>query len=113
MSEAVIKNRAFTLPEIMLVVIMLGILAALVAPTISDAQTDANTARAQSDINILNRQLAIYNASGGNFPLASITYGRAALILMNAGYIKRIMPPPDGFQYMYDGNLGRFTYINN
>ena len=111
MSEGILKTRAFTLIEILLVVVLLGILAAVVIPIYWDSQTSARIARAQRDISILNRQLELYNASEENqFPHATITYTQAALMMFRAGYIKNINRAPDGFQYSFDGNTGQFTY---
>ena len=109
--DRVLDNKAFTLIEIMLVVILLGILAVVVIPIYWDSQTSARIARAQTDISILNRQLELYNANEANkFPQATITYTRAALIMSNAGYIKDIMRAPEGIRYSFDGNTGRFVY---
>ena len=109
--DRVLDNKAFTLIEIMLVVILLGILAVVVIPIYWDSQTSARIARAQTDISILNRQLELYNASEENqFPHATITYTQAALMMFRAGYIKDVNRPPDGFRYSFDGNTGQFVY---
>ena len=112
MNGRMLYNRAFTLIEILLVVVLLGILAVVVIPIYWDAQTSARIARAQRDISILNKQLELYNANEENqFPQATITYTRAAIIMSRAGYIKDINRAPEGFQYSYDGNTGKFTFI--
>lgn len=109
--DGMLKNRAFTLVEILLVVILLGILAAVVIPLYWDSQTDARIARAQTDISVLNRQLALYNSNNNTRQIKNRTnYRRAVRLLTRAGYIKSEVEAPDGFQYQFDRNMGLFTY---
>lgn len=108
--EGILKNRAFTLIEILLVVVLLTIIALVVIPLYWDSQTSVRIARAQADIAILNRQLELYNANEENFPNATLTYTYAARLMNRAGYIKFISQPPEGFRYSFDGNTGSFVY---
>jgi general secretion pathway protein G len=53
-------KRAFTLIEILIVVVILGILAAIVIPQFSDASTEANNANLRSQLQTLRGQLELY-----------------------------------------------------
>ena len=54
------RNRGFTLVEILIVVVILGILAAIVIPQFSDAATEANEANLVSNLQTLRSQIALY-----------------------------------------------------
>ena len=65
------KTRAngFTLIEILIVVIILGILAAIVIPQFSSASTQARTSALQSEVQTLRSQIALYKLQhGDNLP---------------------------------------------
>ncbi len=53
-------KKGFTLVEILIVVVILGILAAIVIPQFSDASTEANMSRLQSDLQMLRSQVQLY-----------------------------------------------------
>jgi len=107
--EGLSKTRAFTLIEIMLVVVLLGILAAVVIPMYWDSQTSTRIARAQADISVLNRQLAYYNARETKFNTKT-SYDQAVAQLADAGYIKTDVEAPEGLEYFFDANLSKFSY---
>ncbi len=54
------KNSAFTLVEILIVVIILGILAAIVIPQFSQASSDARANALSSDLQTVRSQLELY-----------------------------------------------------
>ena len=109
MREGIFKNRAFTLIEILLVVVLLTILALVVIPLYWDSQTSARLARAQADIAILNRQLELYNANEETIQ-ARTTFTGAMRLMTDAGYIKTAAEAPDGFKYRFDRNTSSFVY---
>lgn len=55
------RHRGFTLVEILIVVIILGILAAIVIPQFSSASNDARESALASDLQTLRSQLELYN----------------------------------------------------
>lgn len=55
------SNKGFTLVEILIVVIILGILAAIVIPQFSSASQDARESSLTSDLQTLRSQLELYN----------------------------------------------------
>jgi general secretion pathway protein G len=54
-------NKGFTLVEILIVVIILGILAAIVIPQFSSASNDARESALASDLQTLRSQMELYN----------------------------------------------------
>lgn len=65
---AVRKNRGFTLIEIMVVVVILGILAALVAPNVIRRVDDAQIAKAKQDIRSIETALNLYRMDNFKYP---------------------------------------------
>ena len=55
------KNAGFTLVEILIVVIILGILAAIVIPQFTEASTDARTNALKSDLQTMRGQIELYH----------------------------------------------------
>ena len=71
MNQALIarrSSRGFTLLELMVVIVIIGVLAALIAPKILDRVVQAKITAAQSDINTLMNALKIYKLDNGRFP---------------------------------------------
>lgn len=68
-------RSAFTLVEVLIVVIVLGILAAIVVPQFSSASSDANLAALQTNLQTIRAQIELYKAQhNGSYPtLANFT----------------------------------------
>jgi len=62
------KRTAFTLVEILIVVIILGILAAIVIPQFSEASDDARLSSLVSDLQTVRCQLELYRVEHGVYP---------------------------------------------
>lgn len=60
MVRTIRKSRGFTLIEILIVVIILGILAAIVIPQFSSASNDARKSNVQTTVQTLRSQIALY-----------------------------------------------------
>lgn len=59
------RRSAFTLVEILIVVVILAILAAAVIPQFTDSTNDAKTGTANFNLNTFRSQIAIYRAQHG------------------------------------------------
>lgn len=83
-------RKAFTLVEILIVVVILGILAAIVVPQFTNATQDAEAGNLKAQLSSLNRQIELYRArNNGQLPGANAT--DAVLFwtdLIGGGYIK-------------------------
>ncbi|MCP4249757.1 MAG: prepilin-type N-terminal cleavage/methylation domain-containing protein [bacterium] len=63
------QDGAFTLVEVLIVVVVLGILAAIVVPQFSDASTDAMASALQTNVSSIQTQLDIQYHKSGAYPL--------------------------------------------
>ena len=61
-------KRAFTLVEILVVVVILGILAAIVIPKYSEASTEAKFSNLCSNLHTLRAQIELYKSQHNNTP---------------------------------------------
>ena len=67
------KNRAFTLIEILIVVVILGILAAIVIPQFTDASTEAMRSNLQSQLQTIRSQIELFNVQNPATPFDPLT----------------------------------------
>jgi general secretion pathway protein G len=67
-------KSGFTLVEILIVVVILGILAAIVIPQFSQASTDAKVSSLQSDLQTLRSQIALYKIQHNDVPPVATTF---------------------------------------
>lgn len=114
------KPRAgFTLLEVMVVIVILGVLASLVVPNLLGNKEKADRQKAISDIVALENALDMYRLDNGRYPTTE--QGLEALIQQPAnmadsrnyrtgGYIKRLPKDPWGndYQYLSPGEKGLF-----
>ena len=89
------QQHGFTLIEIMVVVVILGVLAALVAPNILGRTGDARITAAKADINSIGNALALYKLDNHSFP--STDQGLEALVTKPGGYPEPANYNPDGY----------------
>jgi general secretion pathway protein G len=103
-------RRGFTLLEVMVVVVILGILAALVVPKILSRPDEARVIAAKQDIASLMGALKLYRLDNQRYP--STEQGLQALVARPAsaplaanwkagGYVERVPRDPWGNPYHY------------
>lgn len=90
------QQRGFTLIEIMVVVVIIGILIGLVAPQILGRVDEARVTAAHSDISTLEQALEMYRLDNGRYPTTD--QGLEALI-------ERPSSPPEPRHWSRDGYL--------
>ena len=104
------RQGGFTLIEIMVVVVILGILAAFVVPNIMDKPDEARIVKAKQDIRALESALSMYKLD--NFYYPSTQQGLEAMVskpsgepeprnYKTGGYIKSLPKDPWGNAYQY------------
>lgn len=62
------KNKGFTIVELLIVIVVIGILATLVIVTFTGIQQKARNSQRQTDINAVDSHVEAYYASAGNYP---------------------------------------------
>ncbi|MDO8812074.1 MAG: type II secretion system major pseudopilin GspG [Gallionella sp.] len=103
-------QRGFTLLEVMVVVVILGILAALVVPKIISRPDEARVLAAKQDIASLMQALKLYRLDNQRYPVteqglqALVTQPTIAPLPPNwksGGYVERLPKDPWGNPYQY------------
>lgn len=77
------NNRGFTIVELLIVIVVIGILAALVITTFNGIQQKGRDTERQTDIKALHGQLEAYYAQNGNYPTLADLNDRA-----DGGFVK-------------------------
>jgi len=115
-------NMGFTLLEIIVVVAIIAILAAYIAPKVAGRVDDARISKAKSDIRVLESSLELYKLD--NFLYPSNDQGLDALVnkpsgdnspnWRDGGYIKKLAKDPWGndYRYLYPGSNGEFDVFS-
>jgi general secretion pathway protein G len=102
------RLRGFTLVEIMVVVVILGILAVLIVPRVVGRTDEARTVAAKQDVAAIMQALKLYRLDNGRYPTTE--QGIAALVTKPQGdpvpknwqkYLDRIPKDPWGNTYQY------------
>ena len=78
------RARGFTLIEIMVVVVILGILGSLIVPNIIGRPDEARVTAARADIEAIGNALELYRLDNGDYP--STDQGLEALVTQPSGY---------------------------
>lgn len=112
------NSRGFTLIEIMVVVIILGVLAAIVVPQLLGRPDEAKVTKVKVDIKSIEEALGLFKLDNGFYP--STEQGLEALVnkpetgrmptrYSDEGYLKTVPKDPWGqpFVYVSPGVYGR------
>ncbi|MEK7736220.1 MAG: type II secretion system major pseudopilin GspG [Pseudomonadota bacterium] len=119
-----LRHRGFTLIEIMVVIVILGILAAMIVPKVMSRPDEARVVAARQDIAALMQALKLYRLDNKRYPTteqslqALVTRPAQAPAPDNwkgGGYIERLPLDPWGKSYQYlnpglHGEIDVFSY---
>ena len=103
------SNQGFTLLEIIVVVAIIAILAAYIAPKVAGRVDDARISKAKSDIRVLESSLELYKLDNFVYPssgqgldsLVNKPSGEGTKNWREGGYIKKLNKDPWGNEYRY------------
>jgi general secretion pathway protein G len=110
-------QRGFTLIEIMVVVIIIGLLAAVIVPSVISKVDEARVTKAKADIQSLETALTMFRLDNSKYPTTD--QGLQALVQQPTdptirhwragGYLQHVSKDPWGadYQYVYPGTHGQ------
>jgi general secretion pathway protein G len=115
--------RGFTLIEVLVVVVILSILAALIVPRIMDRPDQARIIAAKSDIQAITNALKLYRLDNGVYPtteqgLQALTKkpetGEIPRNWKSSGYLDRLPKDPwkNDYQYLNPGLQGEIDVFS-
>ena len=117
------KQKGFTLLEIMVVIVILGILASMVVPNLMGSKDKADRQKVVTDVIALENALEMYKLDNGSYP--STEQGLEALVeepsgspeprnYREDGYIKRLPQDPWGNDYVLNspGEHGKIDILS-
>lgn len=105
-----IRSRGFTLIEVMIVIVILGVLAAVIVPKVIGRPDEARVVAAKQDVSSLMQALKLYRLDNHRYPTtdqsleALISKPTIAPIPPNwksGGYLDRLPKDPWGNAYLY------------
>ncbi len=114
------KQRGFTLIEIMVVLVIIGIMAALIVPRVLGRAEDARKVAAKADISAIANALKLYNLDNMRYPtnqqgLQALASKPSIAPIPNSykdgGYLDKLPTDPWGNQYQYQ-NPGKHGEVD-
>lgn len=108
MKERCMRQAGFTLIEVMVVVVIIGILAGLIVPNVMGRTDQANVTAAKGDLKSIASALEMYRLDNHVYPdtqqglEALVSRPSPAMVGWNPeGYLRRVPTDPWGRPYLY------------
>lgn len=102
------KQRGFTLIEIMVVVVIIGMLATMILPKVLGRQDEAFIAKVKSDIRAMSSSAKLYKLDNFKYPnaLSDLVTGGSK----GRGYLDKVPKDPWGNEYQYANPGSHFDF---
>lgn len=97
------RDNGFTLIELLIVIVVLGILAAIVVFAVGTATSDSKTSACKADVATVNTALEAYKAKNGDYPADAST---ALIATSNGGPYLKTWPTGNGYTITVPENGG-------
>ena len=96
------RLRGFTLIDLMIVIVILGVLAAIVLPLVSHHLDQAQLTAAESNLAAVEKALELYWMQNNSYPalLADLTFQTDETLQL-----------PDGYSFTYDAGTGTVALV--
>ena len=114
------RRRGFTLLEVLMVIVIIGLLAGIVAPRIIGHLSESKTTAARAQISAFEKALDLFRIEVGNYPTTE--QGLTALVVRpdgvakwNGPYLRKEIPlDPWGrpYQYKFPGDRREFDLLS-
>lgn len=112
------RQRGFTLIEILIVVVILGILAAIVIPQFTNASQDAQVSAVKSQLQTVRSQIELFRVKNGSGELVEAADDAALFTLLttpdedNGGfqYLQSAPVLPNYWTWQWDGTTLKVAY---
>jgi general secretion pathway protein G len=117
------RRNGFTLIEVMVVIVILGVLAALIVPKVMGRPDEARVVAAKQDIAAISQALKLYKLDNRRYPTTE--QGLSALVVKPSlapipdnwkagGYLEKLPKDPWGgdYQYLSPGVHGEFDVFS-
>ena len=102
------RRKGFMLLELIIVVAIIGILAAVAIPNLVGMTDEAKVAKIQSDLSTIGTAMEVYHVKkGGTYPT------NLSVLERDNGYLKKVPDPPTGAGKYTIGNKGEVTCTFN
>ncbi len=112
------NQEGFTLIELMVVILIIGLLATIVVRNLRGVTDRAKRTKAEADISELKQALDSYYLDNGNYPtseqglqalVSAPTSGPVPSDYETGGYIERVPLDPWGHPYVYESDGNSYT----
>lgn len=105
MKKLLTNQKGFTIIELLVVIVIIGILVALLLPNLFSAQQRGRDADRKNDLKTIQQQLEAYYSDNNFYPGPDMTAAEAALV---SDYMNAVPEDPQGGDYTYaaEGDAG-------
>lgn len=107
--ETLKSRKGFTLVELMAVIAIIGIIAAIAIPRFSDATEEAQAAKILADLRTIDSAITMHFAANNAYP----DYTADDLVTAPNAYLAALPTPPSGAYSINAANVAIWTATNN